>query len=123
MPFSAKVKKSGKKVYSFVPKAYKFTRISTQASLEKDTRCQMMKPGVSFVAFLATFYAFNSIVVTNGKSAATFYNGKGIIVEGNKNTFNFGHDAEIKTALSQIQKRLASLEEKISAVHPLQRGK
>lgn len=34
-----------------------------------------------------------------------------------------GHDAEIKTALSQIQKRLASLEEKISAVHPLQRGK
>ena len=80
----------------------------------------MMKPGVSFVAFLATFYAFNSIVVTNGKSAATFYNGKGIIVEGNKNTFNLGHDAEIKTALSQIQKRSASLEEKISAVHPLQ---
>ncbi|CAH3142269.1 unnamed protein product [Porites lobata] len=102
--------------------AYKFTRISSQTSVEKDTRCQMMKPGVSFVAFLATFYAFNSIVVTNGKSAATFYNGKGIIVEGNKNTFNLGHDAEIKTALSQIQKRLASLEEKISAVHPLQRA-
>ena len=83
----------------------------------------MMKPGISFVAFLAIFYAFNGIDVTKGKSTATIYNGKGIVVEGNKNTVNLGHDAEIKTALRQIQKSLASLEEKISAMHPLQRGK
>ena len=83
----------------------------------------MMEPGISFVAFLASFYALNSMVVTNGKSTGTIYNGKGIIFKGNKNTVNLGHDAEIKTALSQIQKSLASLEEKISAMHPLQSGK
>ena len=98
-------------------------RISTQTSFEKDARCQMMKPGISFVAFLAVFYAFNGIDVTNGKSTATIYNGGGIVVEGNENTVNLGHDAEIKTALRQIQKSLASLEEKISAMHPLQLGK
>ena len=78
--------------------AYKFMRISTQRFLEKDGRYQMMKHGISFVAFFAVFYAFNGIDVTNGKSIATIYNGRGIIVEGNKNTVNLGHDAEIKTA-------------------------
>ena len=64
----------------------------------------MINSGISFIAFLAIFF-------------------KGIAVEGNKNTVNLRHDKESKTALSQIQKSLASLEEKISAMHPNRRGK
>ena len=64
----------------------------------------MINTGISFIAFLAIFFAFNCI-------------------EGNKNTVNLCHDKEIKTALSQIQKSLASLEEKISAIQPNRRGK
>ena len=42
------------------------------------------------------------------------FEGKGVVVEGNNNVLNLCHDQEIKTALTQIQKALASLEERIS---------
>ena len=85
----------------------------------------MMNTGFSFTAFLAIIFAYQSIVdPINGKNLSSQnYTGKGIVVEGNKNIVNLGHDKEIKTALSQIQKSLASLEEKISAMHPNRRGK
>ena len=40
--------------------------------------------------------------------------GKTVIVEGNNNAVNLGNDKEIKTALTRIQERLKSLEEKVS---------
>ena len=85
----------------------------------------MMNTGFSFTAFLAIIFAYQSIVgPINGKNLSSQnYTGKGIVVEGNKNIVNLGHDNEIKTALSQIQKSLASLEEKISAMQPYRRGK
>ncbi|KAM7452306.1 hypothetical protein ABFA07_000002 [Porites harrisoni] len=84
----------------------------------------MMNTGFSFTAFLAIIFAYQSIVdPINGKNLSSQdYTGKGIVVEGNKNIVNLGHDKEIKTALSQIQKSLASLEEKISAMQPNRRA-
>ena len=84
-----------------------------------------MNTGFSFTAFLAIIFAYQGIVdPINGKNLSSQnYTGKGIVVEGNKNIVNLGHDKEIKTALSQIQKSLASLEEKISAMQPSRRGK
>ena len=84
-----------------------------------------MNTGFSFTAFLAIIFAYQSIVgPINGENLSSpNYTGKGIVVEGNKNIVNMGHDKEIKTALSQIQKSLASLEEKISAMQPNRRGK
>ena len=89
----------------------------------------MINTGISLIAFLAIFFAFKCVVGANKTNAGTnltnqSYKGKGIVVEGNRNTVNLQyHDTEIKTALSQIQKSLASLEEKISEVHPNRRGK
>ena len=90
----------------------------------------MINSGISFIAFLAIFFAFKCVVGVNNTNAGTnqssqSYKGKGIVVEGNKNTVNLCHDKEIKTALSQIQKSLAFLEEKISAIneYPDQRGR
>ena len=88
----------------------------------------MINTGISFIAFLAIFFAFKCVVGANKTKAGTNltnqnYKGKGIVVEGNKNTVNLCHDKEIKTALSEIQKSLASLEEKISAMQPNRRGK
>ena len=40
--------------------------------------------------------------------------GKTVIVEGNNNAVSLGNDKEIKTALTRIQERLKSLEEKVS---------
>ena len=90
-----------------------------------DARHQMMNIGFSFTAFLVIIFAYQSIVgPINGKNLSSQnYTGKGIVVEGNKNIVNLGHDKEIKTALSQIQKSLASLEEKISEIHPNRCGK
>ena len=90
-----------------------------------DTRYQMMNTGFSFTAFLAIIFASQRIVgPINGENLSSQnYTGKGIVVEGNKNIVNLCHDKEIKTALSQIQKSLASLEEKISAMQPNRRGK
>ena len=88
----------------------------------------MINTGISFIAFLAIFLAFKCDVgATNVRANLTSqsYKGKEIVVEGNncKKTVCLCHDKEIKTALSQIQKNLASLEEKISAMHPNRRGK
>ena len=89
----------------------------------------MINTGISLIAFLAIFFAFKCVVGSNKTNAGTnltnqSYKDKGIVVEGNRNTVNLQyHDKEIKTALSQIQKSLASLEEKISAIHPNRRGK
>ena len=88
----------------------------------------MINTGISVITFLAIFFAFKCVVGANKTNAGTnltnqSYKGKGIVVEGNRNTVNLYHDKEIKTALSQIQKSLASLEEKISAMHPNRRGK
>ena len=85
----------------------------------------MINTGISFIAFVAIFFAFKCANKTKAGTNLTnqSYKGKGIVVEGNKNTVNLCHDKEIKTALSQIQKSLASLEEKISAMHPNRRGK
>ena len=86
----------------------------------------MINTGISFIAFLAIFFTFKCDVgATNVRANLTSqsYKGKGIVVEGNRNTVNLCHDKEIKTALSEIQKNLASLEEKISAMHPNRRGK
>ena len=86
----------------------------------------MINTGISLIAFLAIFLAFKcDFGATNVRANLTSqsYKGKGIVVEGNRNTVNLYHDKEIKTALSQIQKSLASLEEKISAMHPNRRGK
>ena len=80
----------------------------------------MINPGISFIAFLAILFAFKPCVVgVNKTNAGTnlssqSFKDKGIVVEGNKNTVNLCHDKEINTALRQIQKSLASLEEKIS---------
>ena len=84
-----------------------------------------MNTGFSFTAFLAIIFAYQSIVGTiNGKNLSSQnYKGEGIVVEGNKNIVNLGYGKEIKTALSQIQKSLASLEEKIFAMHPNLSGK
>ena len=73
----------------------------------------MINSGISFIAFLAIFFAFKCVVSVNNTNAGTnlssqSYKDKGIVVEGNKNTVNLCHDKEIKTALSQIQKSLAS---------------
>ena len=84
-----------------------------------------MNTGFSFTAFLAIMFAYQSIVgpINGKKLSSQNYTGKGIVVEGNKNIVNLGHGKEIKTALSQIQKSLASLEEKISEMHPNRCGK
>ena len=90
----------------------------------------MINSGISFIAFLAIFFAFKCVVGVNNTNAGTNlisqnYTGKGIVVEGNEIIVNLCHDKEIKTALSQIQKSLAVLEEKISAIneYPDQRGR
>jgi len=87
----------------------------------------MINTGISFITFLAIFFAFKCVNGANTNTGTNLisqnYTGKGIVVEGNQNIVNLCHDKEIKTALSQIQKSLAFLEEKISAVYPDRRGR
>ena len=87
----------------------------------------MINTGISFVAFLAIFFAFKCADGANTNAGTNLisqnYTCKGIVVEGNENIVNLCHDKEIKTALSQIQESLAFLEEKISAMYPDQRGR
>ena len=87
----------------------------------------MINTRISFISFLAIFFAFKSVnnANTNGGTnlVSQNYTGKGIVVEANENIVNLCHDKEIKTALSQIQESLAFLEEKIPAMYPDQRGR
>lgn len=88
----------------------------------------MINTGISFIAFLAIFLAFKCDVgATNVRANLTSqsYKGKGIVGGGNnyKKTVHLCHDKEIKTALSQIQKTLAFLKKKMSAMYPDRRGK
>lgn len=62
-----------------------------------------------FIVFLAILVSLNK----GDNSSAPKANPK-VVVEGNNNAVNLCHDKEIKTALVQIQKKLETLERKMS---------
>ena len=66
---------------------------------------------VFFVIFLLGVNANKPKIKSGIKSTK---DGKTVIVEGNNNAVSLGNEKEIKTALTRIQERLKSLEEKVS---------
>jgi len=76
-----------------------------------------------FTAFLVIFVWLESVYArpSDAKNATDSDSGK-VIVKGNYNAVNLYPEKDVKTALSQLQKKLESLEGRIDALEKFKPG-
>ena len=76
-----------------------------------------------FTAFLVIFVSLESAYarLSDAKNVTDFDSGK-VIVKGNYNAVNLYPEKDVKTALSQLQKKLESLEGRMDALEKFKPG-
>ena len=76
-----------------------------------------------FTAFLVTFVSLESAYArpSNVKNVTDFDSGK-VIVKGNYNAVNLYPDKDVRTVLSQLQKKIESLEGRMDALEKFKPG-